>query len=1296
MKPNRSLRRFLAVAASSLLAIPCADAQSTLYWDANAATALQTDGLGAWLAANQWWNGSTNTTWASGDSAVFGYSGAGGAVTLAGTTTIGSLVFNPFTGTYTLGTTGAGNTITLNNGITHNSGGTATILSPLILGGAQTWTNNSGLNITGTASPGSLVVGSSTAGIDNGGNLLTIDGIGTTQTGGVLSGAGGLTKNGTGTLILSGPGTPPLHTYTGTTTINGGVVRINGSTFNNSTGTGNITINSGVLEGYFGGSFTRALGSGAGQIQILGGTSGFSGQGGSNTTFNLGGAGAALVWGSTFFNPTQFVLQSATANANGIMTLTNGIDLGGATRTIASLGGNTTGGATVAGAVTNGGLTKIGVGNLILGNAGNNYSGATTINGGTITLSGSGAITATSALNLGGGTLRLVNTANTQRFADVAVSATAGGGVTYENTSGAVNYTESLGALTLTKGQVNVVLTTDQVSTGSQKLTFGTAGTGNLTQGVGGKGVITFSAAGAGLNATKNTVAVFGATASGAGGIIGPWATIGTAANVQTAYAAYDSSGFVVAATPTVATVDTDLSSSTGNYDINTGSLFTLAATRTVNAVQFRGAASTLDLATFKLETYGLFFSGGTANAKTISGTGALTTPSGGGNLYITAGQVMTATNEHRIGVAITDNSGTVNLVKSGAGILRLNGVNTFTGAIDINAGTLQIGTNGTANGAKLGGATGIYAGNIFIGAGANLDFQTDADQTLSGIISGDGNLLKRYVGTLTLSGANTYTGKTTIGAITNANSPTLVVSSFNSVVGGTASSSLGAPTTVANGTIEMGSNNSTPNPTLRYAGAAATGETTDRIINFTFNSSATRTLDASGSGLLKFTSPFTSTGLSTGQLALTGTGAGEIAGLPFLFNNLTKSGLGTWTLAGPSGSIGSVSVSAGTLVATDPRALGAAIGNLATTGPTISGTGTLSLRNNNSVTFGVAGTGYNINNSASGATINVDRVSGTGSNTLAVGNLTTTSTAGSWQLNFTGANGVSLNAGALTAPLSTTATTHTISNDIATTNNAALTLAGISAPSTNAAPVLNFTGTGHTIVTGNITQTTTALALTKNGNGKVTLNGSASYTGTTTVSAGVLAVNGSLANTSTTVSGTGRLQGSGSTVGSVTINSGGTLAAGNSIESLKTGALTLNANSTFAYEIDNDAVAANAGDLTAVTGDLTIDLTNAAILTIGELGNGTWIVGEKLTLISYSGNWNGGLFNYGGTLADDSNFMFSGMTWLFNYNDGSAGTNYTGDLTGSSFVTMTVVPEPRAALLGGLGLLVLLRRRRK
>lgn len=146
-----------------------------------------------------------------------------------------------------------------------------------------------------------------------------------------------------------------------------------------------------------------------------------------------------------------------------------------------------------------------------------------------------------------------------------------------------------------------------------------------------------------------------------------------------------------------------------------------------------------------------------------------------------------------------------------------------------------------------------------------------------------------------------------------------------------------------------------------------------------------------------------------------------------------------------------------------------------------------------------------------------------------------------------------------------------------------------------------------------------------------------------------------------------------------MTVNSGGTLAAGASIESLATGALTLNAGSIFAYEMDKSAAAAVRGDLTAVTGNLTLADTNDAILTLSDLGNtGSWSIGDKLTLISYSGAWNLGLFSYNSSiLANDSTFMFSGAEWAFKYNDTVAGTNFTADLTGPSYVTLIVVPEP-------------------
>lgn len=239
------------------------------------------------------------------------------------------------------------------------------------------------------------------------------------------------------------------------------------------------------------------------------------------------------------------------------------------------------------------------------------------------------------------------------------------------------------------------------------------------------------------------------------------------------------------------------------------------------------------------------------------------------------------------------------------------------------------------------------------------------------------------------------------------------------------------------------------------------------------------------------------------------------------------------------------------------------------------------------------------------------------------------------------------------------------------------------------------------TTISGNISGSTGVQI--QSAGGTLHLTGTNTYTGNTTVSSsatpGTLIIDGdnSGATGAVTMNG-GTLKGTGSIGGAVTITASATLSPGSitSIESLATGALVLQANSTYAYEINKDAAASVAGDLTAVTGNLTIDLGTLGNLTLSELGTGSWSIGEKLTLISYSGTWNGGLFNYNaGTLADDSTFNFSGTEWRFNYNDTVAGNNFTGDLTGLNFVTMTAVPEPAAALLGSLGLLFLLHRRR-
>ena len=113
-------------------------------------------------------------------------------------------------------------------------------------------------------------------------------------------------------------------------------------------------------------------------------------------------------------------------------------------------------------------------------------------------------------------------------------------------------------------------------------------------------------------------------------------------------------------------------------------------------------------------------------------------------------------------------------------------------------------------------------------------------------------------------------------------------------------------------------------------------------------------------------------------------------------------------------------------------------------------------------------------------------------------------------------------------------------------------------------------------------------------------------------------------------------------------------------------------------------ASTSSAADLVNVGG--TLDLTGSTV-TWNALG--TFTHGDKFTLFGYgTGALSGTFTGY----SDDAEYTFGGGLWRINYDDLSAGTNGG---TGTRFVTITAVPEPASAVLGGLGLLALLRRRR-
>lgn len=137
---------------------------------------------------------------------------------------------------------------------------------------------------------------------------------------------------------------------------------------------------------------------------------------------------------------------------------------------------------------------------------------------------------------------------------------------------------------------------------------------------------------------------------------------------------------------------------------------------------------------------------------------------------------------------------------------------------------------------------------------------------------------------------------------------------------------------------------------------------------------------------------------------------------------------------------------------------------------------------------------------------------------------------------------------------------------------------------------------------------------------------------------------------------------------------------------------LTLGALSTYLYEITSGPTPGlNSADLGDIAGALTI--TAGSILDLVQLG--TYTANNKFTLFAYDGLLTGTFKDTSSNvLADGATFTDAGGVWMIDYNDTSPGAN-GGVSASNTYVTITAVPEPRAALLGGLGTLLLLRRRR-
>ena len=127
--------------------------------------------------------------------------------------------------------------------------------------------------------------------------------------------------------------------------------------------------------------------------------------------------------------------------------------------------------------------------------------------------------------------------------------------------------------------------------------------------------------------------------------------------------------------------------------------------------------------------------------------------------------------------------------------------------------------------------------------------------------------------------------------------------------------------------------------------------------------------------------------------------------------------------------------------------------------------------------------------------------------------------------------------------------------------------------------------------------------SLTQAGSGQLTLTGTNTFAGDTTVNAGLLTVNGSLAS-GVNVLGGGSLGGTGTIGGNVTV--GGTISPGNSIGTINiVGNYIQNPGSTYQVELN----AAGQSDLISITGNATINGGTVAVQAGSVARNGIYTI---------------------------------------------------------------------------------------
>jgi fibronectin-binding autotransporter adhesin len=802
------------------------------------------------------------------NTAVYSFTGGPIAAAAGGVTLNGSgLVVLSNSNTYTGPTTISGGTLQLGTGQSGQDGS---------IGGTNGVTNNSAMVYS--------LVGSQTASY-------------------AMNGSGSLTTTGTNVLVLTGNSTA----FTGPTTVSAGTLQLGNGGASGAVGgpivnNGALVINRNDAQSAY--AVSNVI-SGSGSLTVNGGgyvtlNSGANTYTGITTITNSSMVSVTNVDAELGPTPNSFVPNqlSFTGAGGSLVNMPVGQPSGASLTIDANRGIFVGSGATATFRTGYGGVT-ITINSVISGPGG---IAKTDTNTDSLILNAANTFSGTTGWNaIGGqaqgGFIQLGNALALQN-STVNENATGGGNLTFTGSVGTFTIGGLMGTVNQPLADLNNAAVTLQVGNNNANTTYSGVLSGSGILAKIGTGVLNLS----GTDTYTGGTTINSGTLGLAGGLTG---------------------GGAIAVVPGAAITEASTGLISGAASLASSGATTLAGSNTYSGGTTIGGGVLRINADAALGT--------AAGALTFANNGSLQAAAGlslnaSRNVVINSGVTATLdTNGNAMGIlGVISGSGAIS--KISAGTLTLAGSNSFGGGTTINAGVLNINADASLGAVPSSAATNLaFAGSGTLQFGANnvslsanrgiaisgvtATFDTQGNSaTIAGTIAdgtgGPGALFKANSGTLYLTGANTYSGGTTINSgILNIN----------------ADAALGTPPASPATNITF-----TNNSTLQFG---ANNVTLSAKRNIAINSGVTATFDNNGYAA----------GLAG---AITGSGS------------LATAGAGILTLSGSNTYSGSTAVNVGTLNVASPGFLGTTAISVGGSG-SLAATGTTSVGGNVSVAAG-------------------------------------------------------------------------------------------------------------------------------------------------------------------------------------------------------------------------------------------------------------------------------------------------------------------------------------------------------